>query len=100
MGLQNIGNSLIKFVVLSGIPDCGRVAAIRWPLIWAANYSPGRSLRILKPNLREAHMENRCALFSLSSALPQLKRKNVNTKLGREEPARSRADSYALGLLN
>lgn len=46
-------------------------------------------------------MENRCALFSVSSALPQLKRKNVNTKLGREDPARSRADSYhALGLLN
>ena len=46
-------------------------------------------------------MENRCVLFLVSSALPQLKRKNVNTKLGREDPARSRSDSYhALGLLN
>ena len=45
-------------------------------------------------------MENRFPFFfSVSSALPQLRYKNVNTKLGREDDAWSRTDPYhPLGL--
>ena len=45
-------------------------------------------------------MENRFfGFFSVSSALPQFRYKNVNTKLGREDDAWSRTDPYhPLGL--